>query len=90
MYELHGTRPLRTNRPREQFLDIARSWRKPVRAILKDGEFIGYFCGDLNELTLTDMAYFNDVIRNYIRKYGDVHMNIAAWENEMYEAAMAL
>ncbi len=90
MFALHNTRPLRVNRSREKFFDIARSWRKPVRAILKDGEFIGYFCGDLCELTLTDRAYFNDVIRNYIRKYGDVHLNVAAWDNETYEAGMAL
>lgn len=90
MFELHNTRPLRTNRSREKFFDIARSWRKPVRAILKDGAFIGYFCGDLCELTLVDMADFNDVIRNYIRSYGDVTMNIAAWDTAMIEAAMAI
>lgn len=90
MFELHNSRPLHTVRSREKFFDIARSWRKPVRAILKNGTFIGYFCGSLCELTLTNMTDFNDVIRNYIRNYGDVTMDIAAWDTEMIEAAMAI
>lgn len=90
MFELHNTRPLRTMRSREKFFDIARSWRKPVRAILKNGEFIGYFCGELCELTLCDMSDFNDVIRNYIRYFGSVTMKIAAWDTATIEAAMAI
>ncbi len=90
MFALHNTRPLHTERSREKFYDIARSWCKPVRAILKEGEFIGYFCGDLCELTLCDMSDFNDVIRNYINEYGDVTLDIAAWDKPLIEAAMAV
>lgn len=90
MFALHNTRPLHTKRSREKFFDIARSWRNPVRAILKNGEFIGYFCGELRELTLCDMSDFNDVIRNYIRDFGNVTMHIAAWDTATIEAAMAI
>lgn len=90
MYALHNTRPEHTVRPREKFFDIARSWRAPVRAILKNGEFIGYFVSDLKELTLVNMDDFNDVIRNYVQKYGKVNMSIPAWDNAAIEAAMKL
>ncbi len=88
MYEIHAKRPLRTVRPRDNFFDIARSWTAPVRVILKNGTFLGYFVNDLQELTLVNMADFNDVIRNYVRRYGAVTLKIPAWDNAMLEAAM--
>lgn len=87
---LHDTRPEHTVRPRESFYKVARSWCHPLRAIFKDGEFIGYFVNELQELTLVNRADFNDVIRNYIRSYGDVRMSIPAWDVETLEAAMAI
>ena len=90
MYALHNTRPEHTVRPREKFFDIARSWCSPVRAILRDGEFIGYFVSSLKELTLVNMDDFNDVVRNYVRKYGKVDMSIPAWDTATIEAAMKI
>ena len=90
MYALHATRPLRTVRPREQFLDICHSWRASAVAILKDGEFRGYYVENLQELTLVDENDFNDVIRNYIRRHGKVSMHFAAWETEHMAKAAAI
>lgn len=88
MYELHKTRPEHTIRSREQFLDICHSWRSPAVAILKDGEFRGYYVSGLQELTLVDENDFNDVIRNYIRENGRVDMHVAAWETDhLFKAA---
>lgn len=90
MQKLHESRPLRTVRPLEKFFDVARSWLAPVRAIFKDGEFIGYFIKDLQELTLTDMSYFNDVVRNYVKNYGSVDISIPQWDHATLEAAMKI
>ncbi len=90
IYALHNTRPERTVRPREKFYDITRSWCSPLRAIFKNGEFIGYFVSELKELTLLNRADFNDVLRNYVRNFGEVRMNIPAWDVETLEAAMAI
>ena len=88
MYALHQTRPEHTVRTRENFLDVCRSWRSAAYAILKNGEFRGYYVSSLKELTLVDENDFNDVIRNYIRRHDKVNMNFAAWETEhIYKAA---
>ncbi|MBQ8370301.1 MAG: GNAT family N-acetyltransferase [Clostridia bacterium] len=90
MYAIHATRPLRTVRSREQFLDICNSWRSPAYAILKDGQFRGYFVGGLQELTLVDENDFVDVVRNYVRHHGKVSMHFAAWETDHMEKAAAI
>lgn len=90
MYAIHSTRPERTVRPREKFLDICHSWRAPAVAILKDGEFRGYYVGSLQELTLLDENDFNDVVRNYVRQNGKVSMQFAAWETAHMEKAAAI
>ena len=86
MHDLHATRPMHAVRPTEQFLDIARSWRTSVRAILKNGEFRGYFVGDLQELTLVDPDDLYDVIRNYVRSFGSVTILVPAWDTRTYAA----
>lgn len=87
IYDLHCSRPLRTLRPREQFYDICISWQSPLRAILKNNSLIGYFIGELHELTLADNGDFEDVIRNYVRKYGDCSISLPAWETELIDKA---
>ena len=82
MRALHETRPFRTLRPKEQFYDIARSWRTSVTAILENGEFRGYFIGGLGELTLIDPEDTVDVVRNYVAQRGDVHLSIPVWETD--------
>lgn len=90
MYAFHQTRPLRTVRPREKFLDICRSWFSSATAILREGECIGYYVGDLQELTLADDNDFNDVVRNYVRANGSVTMQFADWETDHVERAAAI
>ena len=80
MAVLHDTRPMHTVRSREAFYDIARSWRASVTAILKDGEFRGYFISDLQELSLLDPADLTDVVRQYVRQRGDVTMHFPVWD----------
>lgn len=87
VYALHGTRPVHTVRPREKFFDVAVSWFSKLYAILKDGEVIGYFIGDLQELTLKNIDDFNDVVRNYCAKFGDVSMRVPVWKPELIAAA---
>ncbi len=82
MYTLHSARDYRMLRPREDFFNIACSWRSNVTAILKDGEFRGYFTGGLHELTLIDPAELTDVVRNYVKQRGDVSIDVPAWETE--------
>ncbi|MBR4205272.1 MAG: GNAT family N-acetyltransferase [Clostridia bacterium] len=86
-YELQRTRPMRTERARAAFLDICRSWRSSLSAVLKDGEFRGYFVGDLKELTLLDPGAFNDVVRNYVKQRGDVNLHIPTWDAAQIAAA---
>ena len=83
IYALHATRPVRTIRPREQFYDIACSWRSNLTAILHDGDFRGYFIGGLGELTLVDHADTADVIRNYVAQRGDAHLSFPVWETDL-------
>ncbi len=87
MYTLHSKRPMRTVRSREKFFDICSSWRAPVRAVLKCGEFIGYFVGGLGELTLVDNNDFDDVVRNYVKNYGEVTIHLPMWDTDLIDRA---
>lgn len=90
MYQSHLTRGMRTVRSREQFHDVCISWRTPVYAILKEGEYIGYYVGNLQELTLNDMNDFDDVVRNYIACYGSVSIQIPDWRQDMLTKAIRI
>ncbi len=59
-------------------------------AVLDGGKLIGYYVADLKELTLYDMADFDDVVRNYIREHGDVNLMIPSWDRKLLEAAMRI
>lgn len=85
--ELHNTRPLKTVRAPEQFLDIARSWSSELYAITKEGTFRGYFISGLKELTLADNRLFDDVIRNYLQSRGDVTLELPMWNRALIDAA---
>jgi predicted N-acetyltransferase YhbS len=87
IYELHEKKVCRTIRPRAQFLDIARSWQNKLYAILEDGSFLGYFIGNLNELTLINNADASDVIRTYIAEHGEVKLSLPAYETELIAIA---
>ncbi|MBQ3706722.1 MAG: GNAT family N-acetyltransferase [Clostridia bacterium] len=83
IHALHAAKPVHTIRPRAAFYDIARSWRSSLTAILKDGDFRGYFIGGLGELTLADHADTVDVVRNYVAQRGDVHLSFPVWEDDL-------
>lgn len=88
--ELQETRPMRTVRAREELFDILRSWQRVPRVFIKNGEVIGYCISNLTELTLTDMKYFDSVVRAFVEKYGDVNIQFAEWNKEMFEAAIRI
>lgn len=90
MYALHHSRPQHVIRPREKFFDICRSWRDPVVAVLRGGEFIGYFIGGISELVLADPADFDDFIRTYVRRRGNVTLHVPAWDTEIIDRAAAI
>ena len=83
---LQETRPMRTVRPREAFLDICRSWSSQLTAVLKGGEFRGYFVSELRELTLLDKSDLYDVVRSYVAQRGDAHLRIPSWETDKITA----
>ena len=89
MQALHAARPMRSLRSPEKFFDISRSWRTSVTAVLKEGEFRGYFVGDLQELSLLDPSELPDVVRNYVKQRGDVTVRVPGWETATVAAITA-
>lgn len=83
IHALHAAKPVHTVRPRASFYDIACSWRSSLTAILRDGDFRGYFIGGLGELTLADPEDTVDVVRNYVVQRGDVHLSFPVWETDL-------
>lgn len=85
-----AARPMRTVRCRTELHDILRSWERTPRVFIKDGEVIGYCISNLTELTLTDMKYFDSVIRAFVAKFGDVDIQFPLWNHEMFDAAIRI
>ena len=83
IHALHAAKRVHTVRPRASFYDIACSWRSSLTAILRDGDFRGYFIGGLGELTLADPEDTVDVVRNYVAQRGDVHLSFPVWETDL-------
>ncbi|MBQ3814796.1 MAG: GNAT family N-acetyltransferase [Clostridia bacterium] len=83
IHALHAAKPVHTVRLRASFYDIACSWRSSLTAILRDGDFRGYFIGGLGELTLADPEDTVDVVRNYVAQRGDVHLSFPVWETDL-------
>ena len=84
---LHESKPQHIVRPREDFLDIAHSWNRKLWAIYDSERFVGYFIDRMIELTLCDMADFNDAVRNFVAKNGSVTLTLPLFEAAMIEAA---
>ncbi len=80
IFELHRSKPYHSVRAEEDLFDILCTWHQDPVAILRDGTFIGYYTGDLEELTLIDMDDFGDVIRNFIRQNGSVHVKFPSYD----------
>lgn len=84
---LHAGKICHAERPADEFHDIARSWSKKLFAVLDGGRFLGYFIGDLCELTLADNSDFDDVVRNYIAKRGNVSLTLPLYETDLMDRA---
>lgn len=84
---LHQKRICHAERPDDEFLDIARSWSKNLYAVLDGEKLLGYFIGDLCELTLIDNGDFDDVVRNYIAKRGNVTITLPLYETDLLNRA---
>lgn len=87
---LHDTRKVHAVRPREAFLDMARSWEAKLTAILDGERLVGYYVGRLGELTLADAADFDDVIRNYVKKFGEARFHLPSWDTALTRRAWEL
>ena len=88
--ELHDKKLCHAIRPREQFLDIVHSWNSHLYAILDGDKLLGYFIGELGELTLADNSDFYDVVRNYVKRHGSVDLSLPAWETELISQAQKI
>ena len=83
---LHGKKLLHMERPAEQFFDIVRSWQKTLHVILEGERFVGYCIDSLDELTLADAeSDFEDVLRSYVAKRGNVTLHLPLHETVMIE-----
>ncbi|MCI8387790.1 MAG: GNAT family N-acetyltransferase [Clostridiales bacterium] len=90
IYALHNKKVCHAIRPRKAFLDIAHSWSSKLYAILDGDRFIGYFIGDMNELTLANNDDFNDVARNYVSERGKMSIKLPAYDIELISKAQAI
>ncbi|MBE6616847.1 MAG: GNAT family N-acetyltransferase [Ruminococcaceae bacterium] len=88
IFALYEKKPQRSIRPRDRFYQILRSWTHQPRAFFIGGEFVGYGIGGINELTLTDIKYFDSVIHAFAQMHGDINLGIPAWNTELFEAAL--
>lgn len=88
MFALYEKKPQRSIRPREKFYQILRSWTHQPRAFFIGGAFVGYGMGGINELTLTDLKYFDSVIHAFVEIHGDINLGIPAWNTPLFEAAL--
>ena len=87
--ELHGKRLCHAKRG-ENFLEIAHSWNRKLFAIHENGKFIGYYIGDLDELTLVDNNDFDAVVRQYISMNGSVTLKIPGFDTNILMRAERL
>ena len=90
IWALHNTRKVHAVRPKEAFLDIARSWESTLTAIMAGERLVGYYIGGLGELTLADSKDFDDVIRNYVKKFGNATFHVPSWDTAMSRRAWEL
>ncbi len=90
---MQASRLIHTVRDRKDFYDICCSFASsatPLWAVIKNGVCVGYFLNSLKELTLTDMADFNDTIRAYVASRGKVTLIVPSWNRPMIDAGMKL
>ncbi|MBQ8742531.1 MAG: GNAT family N-acetyltransferase [Clostridia bacterium] len=83
---LHAKKPLHFIRNAEDFVDIAHSWGRELFAIVDGDRFVGYFIGELDELTLVSESDLYCVVRNYIERFGNVTLFVPTHEMERASA----
>lgn len=87
---LHKSRKIHTEREKKDFADIFNSWEEKAKVILKDGECVGYYIGNIQELTLKDMRDFPDVMRTCLQDVDEVELVIPSWDYELLDAVSLL
>ncbi len=86
-YALHEKSACRVLRGRELFPDVTVSHYNKAVAVLENGHFLGYYTGELTELSLEDPADLPAVLAEYVGRYGEVTFPIAPWDTEMLRIA---
>jgi len=86
-YALYEKKLCRIDRSRKEFPLILRTHYRQPQAVLENGRFLGYFTGELGELTLADPADLGGVVCRYAELRGEVTFPVAPWEKAMLREA---
>ena len=89
-FALYEKKLCRIRRSREEFPLILRSHGREPFAVLENGRFLGYFTGELGELTLKDPADLCEVVRHYTEEHGEVIFPMAPWEKALLREAASI
>ena len=84
--------PLFVERPKERLADILRSWESDCLLIRRGGQMIGYVCGAVQELGLTDESALPLVLKALLVKKGlrEVTLSVAPFEAQRIRALRLL
>lgn len=84
--------PLFVERPKERLADILRSWESDCLLIRRGGQMIGYVCGAVQELGLTDESALPLVLKALLAKKGlsEVTLSVAPFEAQRIRALRLL
>ena len=89
---LFEAQPLFVERPNERLVDILHSWDSDCLLIRKGGRMIGYVCGAVQELGLTDESLLPLVLKALFAQKGlrEVSLSVAPYEAERIRALRPL
>lgn len=84
--------PLFVERPKERLADILHSWESDCLLIRRGGQMIGYVCGAVQELGLTDESALPLVLKALLAKKGlsEVTLSVAPFEAQRIRALRLL
>lgn len=84
--------PLFVERPKERLADILRSWESDCLLIRRGSQMIGYVCGAVQELGLTDESALPLVLKALLAKKGlrEVTLSVAPFEAQRIRALRLL
>lgn len=87
---LFDSTPLHAARNEADFLTIARSWGSELTAVLRGGEFVGYFIGvmagdkpDIAEMKLVDYALTGAVIKKLMDGIAGITLQTADFDTDL-------